>query len=86
MDTIPQTTAIGLCIRTQVVSALLKGSLQDGTLALKSGAASNGGHPGTAAAVEASLIYLRDRVRERFESQTSRGVVIYVCSFGTDLP
>eukprot|EP00903_Cladosiphon_okamuranus_P019526 g17957.t1 len=58
LDILPD---VDFCLR-RVVSALLKGSLEDDTQALKSGAASNGGHPGTAAAVEASLVYLRDRV------------------------
>ncbi len=46
----------------QVVSALLKGTLDEDTAGLKTGATSSGGHPGTATAVEASLVYLRDRV------------------------
>ena len=49
-----------------MVSALLKGSLEGDTPALKNGATSSGGHPGTAAAVANSLVYLRDRVRGRF--------------------
>lgn len=66
----------------------MKGSLEDDTQALKSGAASNGGHPGTAAAVEASLIYLRDRVGAPLKESHIRSVIvwiIYVCSCQTDL-
>lgn len=47
---------------SQVASALLKGSLDEDEAALKRGATSSGGNLGTAAAVEASLVYLRDRV------------------------
>lgn len=47
---------------SQVASALLKGSLDEDEAALERGATSSGGHPGTAAAVQASLVYLRDRV------------------------
>ncbi|CAN0217644.1 unnamed protein product [Ectocarpus sp. 12 AP-2014] len=52
---------VDYCLR-RVASALLKGSLDEDEAALKRGATSSGGHPGTAAAVAASLVYLRDRV------------------------
>ncbi|CAM9197623.1 unnamed protein product [Hapterophycus canaliculatus] len=58
LDILPD---VDYCLRL-VTSALLKGSLAEDETALKRGARSLGGHPGTAAAVEASLVYLRDRV------------------------
>lgn len=46
----------------QIASAMMKGSLEEDQAALSSGAASSGQDPGTVAAIEAALVYLRDRV------------------------
>lgn len=43
---------------------MMKGSLEEDQAVLTSGAVSSGQDPGTVAAVEASLVYLRDRVSE----------------------
>lgn len=43
---------------------MMKGSLEEDQAELTSGAASSGQDPGTIDAVEASLVYLRDRVSE----------------------
>ncbi|CAN0020194.1 unnamed protein product [Scytosiphon promiscuus] len=52
---------VDYCLRL-VTSALLNGSYAEDEAALRRGGRASGGHPGTAAAVEASLVYLRDRV------------------------
>lgn len=63
-DTLLSSTLADMCTAcTQVASALLQGTLEEDCAVLKSGSPGRGGHPGTAAAVEASLVYLRDRVR-----------------------
>ena len=49
----------------QIASAMIKGDLEEDQAGLKSGAMEGGQDKGTLAAVEASLIYLRDRVSER---------------------
>lgn len=58
----------------QVSFALLKGSWEESKDPLEGGAISNGGDPGTVAAVVSSLAYLRDRVSREQP---------YICSLET---
>nr|WEU39141.1 glutathione S-transferase [Saccharina japonica] len=52
---------VDYCLR-RIASAMMKGSLEEDQAVLTSGAVSSGQDPGTVAAVEASLVYLRDRI------------------------
>eukprot|EP00904_Undaria_pinnatifida_P006533 jgi/Undpi1/3009/HiC_scaffold_14.g06386.m1 len=52
---------VDYCLR-RIASAMIKGDLEEDQAGLKSGAMEGGQDKGTLAAVEASLIYLRDRV------------------------